>query len=34
MKDSNKEKDENLVDIDETGNPIEKKNKVFLMKQM
>ena len=27
MKDSNKEKDEELVDIDETGNPIEKKNK-------
>ena len=27
MKDSNKEKDEKLVDIDVTGNPIEKKNK-------
>ena len=25
MKDSNKEKDEELVDIDETGNPIEKE---------
>ena len=25
MKDSNKEKDEKLVDIDETGNPIEKE---------